>query len=103
MARPGRCVCRGWSTRRRTQEAGFAPALGCSPPFSRCRGRESLGSRAGAQERALQEARQVTVWEDNHAEETKDRLGWKHARSPSNPQRAQEAAQTQEKTHGNAA
>src|SRR6201984_1507095 len=62
MARPGRCVYRGWSTRRRTQEAGFAAAPRRSPTFSRRRGRRSLGSRAGAQERALQEARQVAVW-----------------------------------------
>src|ERR1700739_4442675 len=41
--------------------------------------------------------------ENNHAEETKDRLGWKHACNPDNAQGAEEAAETHEKTLGRAA
>src|SRR6476619_1127623 len=103
MARPGRCLYRGRAARRRTQEAGLAAAPGCSPTFSHGRGRGSLESRAGSQKRALQEARQVTMWENNHAEETKDRLGWNHTRYPNNSQGAEEAAQTHEKTPRHAA
>jgi hypothetical protein len=37
------------------------------------------------------------VWENNHAEEGKDRSGWNHTRNPDNAQGAAEAAQTHEK------
>ena len=43
------------------------------------------------------------MWENNHAEEAKEGLGWKHTRNPNNSQRAKEAAQTYEKTPGHAA
>jgi hypothetical protein len=43
------------------------------------------------------------VWENNHAEEAKDRSGWNHTRNPDNSQGGAEAAQTHEKTPGHAA
>jgi len=37
------------------------------------------------------------VWENNHAEEAKDRLGWNHSGNPAHFQGAEAAAQAQEK------
>ena len=55
------------------------------------------------QQRAPQEAPKVTVWENNHAEEAKDRLGWNHASYPDSSQGAEEAPQTHVKTPEHAA